>query len=123
LSSIAEDVDGEQRALTEEVIGYEEIRWLEQREALAAMAIALLASLNKSFLDAQKRMLNKTYRIGSKIRLTDAMIQRVLKHLPLKFEQVKVQPNHIARIPRDEGGSFNGRGCRPLTPLRQPPIR
>lgn len=60
LSSITEDVDGEQRALTEEVIGYEEIRWLEQREALAAMAIALLASLNKSFLDAQKRMLNKT---------------------------------------------------------------
>jgi aromatic ring-opening dioxygenase LigB subunit len=61
LNSITEDVDGEQRALTEEVIGYEEIRWLEQREALAAMAIALLASLNKSFLDAQKRMLNKTH--------------------------------------------------------------
>lgn len=61
LNSITEDVDGEQRVLTEEVIGYEEIRWLEQREALAAMAIALLASLNKSFLDAQKRMLNKTH--------------------------------------------------------------
>jgi hypothetical protein len=60
LSSITEDMDGEERALTEEVIGFEEIRWLEQREALAAMAIALLASLNKSFLDAQKRMLNKT---------------------------------------------------------------
>jgi hypothetical protein len=61
LNSITEDLDGEQRALTEEVIGYEEIRWLEQKEALAAMAIALLASLNKSFLDAQKRMLNKTH--------------------------------------------------------------
>src|ERR1700722_175487 len=56
-----EDVDGDQRALTAEVIGYEEIHWLEQREALAAMAIALLASLNKSFLDAQKRMLDKKH--------------------------------------------------------------
>lgn len=61
LNSITEDVDGEQRALTTEVMGYEETRWLEQRQALAAMAIALLASLNKSFLDAQKRMLNKTH--------------------------------------------------------------
>lgn len=61
LNSITEDVEGEQQALTTEVIGFEEIRWLEQREALAAMAIALLASLNKSFLDAQKRMLNKTH--------------------------------------------------------------
>jgi hypothetical protein len=60
LNSITEDVDGEQKALTTEVIGYEETRWLEQRQALAAMAIALLASLNKSFLDSQKRMLNKT---------------------------------------------------------------
>jgi hypothetical protein len=61
LNSITEDVDGEQQALTTEVIGYEKMRWLEQREALAAMAIALLASLNKSFLDAQRRMLNKTH--------------------------------------------------------------
>ena len=61
LNSITEDVDGEQRVLGEEVIGYEEIRWLEQREALAAMAMALLASLNKSFLDSQKRMLNKKH--------------------------------------------------------------
>jgi len=61
LNSITEDVDGEQRALTTEGIGYEETRWLEQRQALAAMAIALLASLNKSFLDTQKRMLNKTH--------------------------------------------------------------
>ncbi len=45
----------------------------------------------------------------SKIRLTDAMIQRVLKHLPLKFERVKVQPNHIARI-REPGGSGSRAG-------------
>jgi hypothetical protein len=61
LNTITEDPDGEYRALTTQVIDYEEIRWLEQREALAAMAMALLASLNKSFLDSQKRMLNKTH--------------------------------------------------------------
>lgn len=70
LNTITEDVDGEQRALTEEVIGYEEIRWLEQREALAAMAIALLASLNKSFLEAQKRILNKTHPADPKEKYT-----------------------------------------------------
>src|SRR5271167_2546738 len=55
LSSITEDEEGEQQAMTEEVIGYEEIRWTEQREALAAMALALLATQTKSFLDDQKR--------------------------------------------------------------------
>jgi hypothetical protein len=61
LNEITEDDDGESVAMATDVIHYEEIRWLEQREALAAMAIALLASLNKSFLDAQKRMLKKTH--------------------------------------------------------------
>jgi len=45
-----------------QILAYEDERWLEQREALAAMALTLLASLTKSFLDEQKgRNLNKTH--------------------------------------------------------------
>jgi hypothetical protein len=40
---------------------YEDESWLEQREALAAMALTLLASLTKSFLDERKGHLNKTH--------------------------------------------------------------
>jgi hypothetical protein len=47
--------------LTSQIIGYEDLRWMEQTEALAAMALALLASLTKTFLDEQKRRMEKTH--------------------------------------------------------------
>jgi len=49
-------------SLTTQIIDYEDFRWLEQTEALAAMALALLASLVKGFLDEQKRRMDKTHR-------------------------------------------------------------
>jgi hypothetical protein len=61
LNSITEDPDGEYRTLTTQVIDYEESRWMEQRKALAAMAIALLASQTKTFLDEQKFRGHKTH--------------------------------------------------------------
>jgi hypothetical protein len=61
LSSITEDPEGEQKALAIQVIDYEESRWMEQRKALAAMAIALLASQMKSFLDEQKFRWHKAH--------------------------------------------------------------
>jgi hypothetical protein len=54
--------DDEDRELNSQIIDYEDARWVEQKEALAAMALALLASLTKSFLDEQKgRNLNKSH--------------------------------------------------------------
>jgi hypothetical protein len=54
--------DQEDFDLTSQIIDYEEHRWLEQQEALAAMALTLLASLTKSFLNEQKgRNLDKTH--------------------------------------------------------------
>jgi hypothetical protein len=54
--------DEEDFDLTSQIIDYEENRWIEQQEALAAMALTLLASLTKSFLDEQKRRnLDKTH--------------------------------------------------------------
>ena len=54
--------DDEDRELNSQIINYENDRWREQREALAAMALALLATLNKSFLDAEKGWnLNKSH--------------------------------------------------------------
>jgi hypothetical protein len=53
--------DEEAFDLTTQVIGYEEFRWIEQTEALAAMALTLLASQTKSFLDGQKYRFNKTH--------------------------------------------------------------
>jgi hypothetical protein len=45
-----------------QAIQFEELRWEQQTEALAAMALALLASLTEAFLDEQKgRQLDKTY--------------------------------------------------------------
>jgi Phage integrase family len=45
-----------------QMLNYEDDRWREQTEALAAMALALLASLTKVFLDEQKGgSLNKTH--------------------------------------------------------------
>jgi hypothetical protein len=61
LNTITEDPDGEYRALTTQVINYEKSRWMEQRKALAAMAIALLASQTKTFLDEQKIRWHKTH--------------------------------------------------------------
>lgn len=94
LNTITEDPDGEYRALTTEVIGYEEIRWLEQREALAAMAIALLASLNKSFLDSQKRMLNKT-RPANKTYKDKKHLFRQIRRIQRPFQN---RPNNGGRI-------------------------
>src|SRR5713226_1821335 len=54
--------DDDERQWDAEIINYEDERWLEQREALATMALTLLASLTKSFLDEQKgRNLNKSH--------------------------------------------------------------
>jgi hypothetical protein len=53
--------DEEDISLYEGILSYEEDRWADQTEALAAMALALLASLNKSFLDEQKNLMNKTH--------------------------------------------------------------
>jgi hypothetical protein len=54
--------DDEDFTLTSQIIDYEEYRWLEQQEALATMALTLLGSLTKSFLDEQKgRNLDKTH--------------------------------------------------------------
>ena len=54
--------DEEEFSLDSQIIDYEDHRWIEQHEALATMALALLASLTKSFLDEQKgRNLNKTH--------------------------------------------------------------
>jgi hypothetical protein len=45
-----------------QAIQFEELRWEQQAEALAAMALALLASLTEAFLDEQKgRQLDKTH--------------------------------------------------------------
>jgi hypothetical protein len=54
--------DDDEREWDAQLIDYEDYRWLDQQEALAAMALALLASLTKSFLDEQKgRSLNKSH--------------------------------------------------------------
>jgi hypothetical protein len=53
--------DEEDITLNREILSYEEGRWADQTEALAAMALALLASLNKSFLDEQKNRMNKMH--------------------------------------------------------------
>jgi hypothetical protein len=53
--------DEESHELTSQVIDYEEFRWIYQTEALAAMALTLLASQMKSFLDEQKQRFNKTH--------------------------------------------------------------
>jgi hypothetical protein len=53
--------DEEDMAFNRDIVTYEEGRWTDQTEALAAMALALLASLNKSFLDEQKNQMNRTH--------------------------------------------------------------
>jgi hypothetical protein len=54
--------DEEDFSLNSQIIDYEDYRWIEQQEALAAMALTLLASLTKSFLNEQKgRNLDKTH--------------------------------------------------------------
>jgi hypothetical protein len=59
--------DDEQREWGGQLISYEDERWLEQQEALAAMALALLSTLTKSFLDEQKgRNLNKSHPLDPK---------------------------------------------------------
>jgi hypothetical protein len=54
--------DEEDFNLNSQIIDYEDHRWIEQQEALAAMALTLLASRTKSFLNEQKgRNLDKTH--------------------------------------------------------------
>ena len=53
--------DADDIELTSQIINYEDERWIEQRGALAAMALALLASLTKSFLDDEKGWMDKTH--------------------------------------------------------------
>jgi hypothetical protein len=53
--------DAEDFDLTIQVIDYEDFRWIDQTEALATMALTLLASQTKSFLDEQKHRFNKTH--------------------------------------------------------------
>lgn len=54
--------DEEDLSLNSQIIDYEDYRWIDQQEALAAMALTLLASLTKSFLNEQKgRSLDKTH--------------------------------------------------------------
>ncbi len=54
--------DEEDFSLNSQIIDYEDHRWSEQQEALAAMALTLLASRTKSFLNEQKgRNLNKSH--------------------------------------------------------------
>jgi len=54
--------DEEDYNLNSQIIDYEDHRWIEQQEALAAMALTLLASRTKSFLNEQKgRNLDKTH--------------------------------------------------------------
>lgn len=54
--------DDEDRELNSQIINYENDRWREQQEALSAMALALLASLTKLFLDEAKGgNLNKSH--------------------------------------------------------------
>jgi hypothetical protein len=54
-------VDEEDYYVTSQMISYEESRWLEQTEALAARALALLASSITAFLDEQKRRADKVH--------------------------------------------------------------
>jgi hypothetical protein len=54
--------DEEDFSLNSQIIDYEDYRWIEQQEALAAMALTLLASRTKSFLNEQKgRNLDKAF--------------------------------------------------------------
>lgn len=53
-------------SLTTQIIDHEDFRWMEQTEALAGMALALLASLVKGFLDEQKRRTDKTHPVDAK---------------------------------------------------------
>jgi hypothetical protein len=60
-SKISSSIDEEDARLSQDIINYEESRWTEQREALAGMALALLGSVTKSFLDLQKQRTDKTH--------------------------------------------------------------
>ena len=54
--------DEEDLTLNSQIIDYEDNRWIEQQEAMATMALTLLASLTKSFLNEQKgRNLDKVH--------------------------------------------------------------
>ena len=53
--------DDESRELTSQVIDYEELRWIWQTEALAAMALTLLASRTESFLNEHWHRFDKTH--------------------------------------------------------------
>jgi hypothetical protein len=52
--------EAELELMSQEIM-YEEFRWAEQQQALAAMSLTLLASTNKSFLDEMKAMFKKTH--------------------------------------------------------------
>lgn len=58
MAAAKDEADGE---AAYQQLQYAEMRWHEQGRALAAMALALLASLNKSFLDGMKRLFDKTH--------------------------------------------------------------
>jgi hypothetical protein len=70
----------EDYSLTGQIIDYEESRWVEQTEALAAMALALLASLTRAFLDEQKRRMNKTHPPDPKGYMGKGLVKQVTEY-------------------------------------------
>jgi hypothetical protein len=63
-----------------------EIRWHEQRQALAAMTFALLAIVNKSFLDGMKKFFDKTRAPDPKGYLGKSQLQRQAAEYMARFD-------------------------------------
>src|SRR5215467_454187 len=77
--------DEEEIAFYDGVLRYEEDRWNYQRQALAAMAMALLASLNKSFLDEQKSRMDRTHPPSPKGYRGASQVARQIEEYKARF--------------------------------------
>jgi hypothetical protein len=64
---------------------YTEQRWHEQKQALAAMALSLLAGLNKSFLDQLKGLFGKTHPPEPKGYAGKSQIHRQIAEYKVRF--------------------------------------
>jgi hypothetical protein len=58
----------------------EEYRWQEQTQALAAMALTLTASANKSFLDQMKRLLASTHPADSQYSGKSQLLKQITEY-------------------------------------------
>jgi hypothetical protein len=77
--------DGSDIEFSRDIIQYEEDRWMEQTEALAAMALALLASLNKWFLDLQKKRTTTTHPPNSKGYVGKSQLHKQVTEYKARF--------------------------------------